>query len=283
MSNEDQIAYWNGEAGERWARDDAMMERLLQPVTEALLDHASLPTGGRALDIGCGGGSQSRLLAERLGATGSVLGVDISAPMLAVARDNQNRAPAGSASLDFMQADASTHDFGDDRFDLLFSRFGIMFFDQPLAAFTHLRGVLAAGGRVAFCCWQSVKSNVWTLLPLQAALQHIPPPEAPDPHAPGPFAFADRERVHGILSEAGFADINFHSFESDLRFIESDALGESVRGLAEIGPIGRLLAEQPQEIKEKVLVSMEEVLAPYYQDNALVMPGAIWFVTAGAG
>jgi SAM-dependent methyltransferase len=283
VSNEDQIAYWNGEAGERWARDDAIMERLLQPVTEALLDHAALPEGGRALEIGCGGGSQSRLLAERLGAAGSVLGVDISGPMLAVARDNQSRAIAGSAGLDFMQADASTQDFGGDRFDLLFSRFGIMFFDQPVSAFTHLRGALADGGRMAFCCWQSLKDNVWTMIPLQAALQHIPPPEAPEPHAPGPFAFADPERVTGILSEAGFVDIEFHSFNSELRFSESATLTESVRGLAEIGPIGRLLAEQSEEIKEKVLVSMEEVLAPFYQDGALVMPVAIWFVTAGVG
>jgi SAM-dependent methyltransferase len=278
MSNEDQIEYWNGDAGARWAKDDAIMERLLRPVTEALLDHAAVEGRSSALDIGCGGGSQSLLLSERLGNAGRVLGVDISAPMLGVAQEKA----ADNASVRFMQADASVHDFEPGTFDLLFSRFGVMFFDDPAGAFSHLRAALNDDGRLAFCCWQSLKDNAWTLLPFQAALKHIPPPEKPDPNAPGPFAFADQERVKDILGQAGFGEIELHSYNSELRFSEAATLGESVRGLAEVGPIGRLLMEQPEDVKEKVYTSMAEVLAPYYRDGALLMPVAIWFVTARA-
>jgi ubiquinone/menaquinone biosynthesis C-methylase UbiE len=282
MSNEDQIEFWNGEAGERWARDDAIMERLLQPVTTALLDHASLESSTNALDIGCGGGSQSIQLAQRMKASGKVLGIDISAPMLAVAAGKAASREPGEASLEFQQTDASTYAYDPGSFDLLFSRFGVMFFDDPVSAFSNLRGALQKGGRLAFCCWQSLKDNAWTLIPLQAALKHVAPPEKSDPNAPGPFAFADPERVTGILSEAGFDNIQLESYNATLRFSEADSLAASIRGLAEMGPISKLIMDQADDVKERVFGSMEEVLQPYFQDGALLMPVAIWFVTADA-
>lgn len=284
MGNAEQIEYWNGEGGARWARDDAIMERLLRPVTESLLAHAGVDSDiDNALDVGCGGGSQSLLLAERLGSSGRVVGVDVSAPMLAVARGKATIPAPGSAPVTFLQADASRHPFEPASFDLLFSRFGVMFFDDPAAAFTHLRKALKEDGRLAFCCWQSLKANPWALIPFRAALEHVPPPEQADPNAPGPFSFADSGRVTAILSAAGFRDIRVESYNSELRFHEAATLGDSVRGLAEIGPVSRLLSDQPGEVKAKVLASMEEVLAPYYREGALVMPVAIWFVTAGGG
>ncbi len=284
MNNAEQIEYWNGEGGARWARDDAIMERLLRPVTDSLLAHARIDSAvDAALDVGCGGGSQSLLLAERVGSAGRVMGVDISAPMLAVARGKSKLPAPGSAPVTFLQADASRHPFEPASFDLLFSRFGVMFFDDPAAAFTHLRAALKTDGRLAFCCWQALKENPWAFIPFLAALEHVPPPTPADPHAPGPFAFADADRVTAILSDAGFADVRVEPFHTELRFHEAATLGDSVRGLAEIGPISRLLSDQTGEVKAKVLASMEEVLAPFYRDGALVMPVAIWFVTARAG
>ena len=280
MNNQEQIDYWNGEAGKRWARDDAIMERLLRPVTEALLEHAGVEACRSALDIGCGGGSQSLLLAERIGEPGRVLGVDISGPMLAVAEAKTRQLPPGSAAVTFLQADAAAQPFEPGSFDLLFSRFGVMFFDDPTAAFSALQAALQPGGRLAFCCWQSLKENAWSLLPYQAALKHVPPPEKPDPNAPGPFAFADPERLRSVLDAAGFVDIGLESFNDTLRFSESATFAESVRGLAEIGPIARLLADQPQDVREQVFLSMEEVLAPYFTEGSVMMPVAIWFVTA---
>lgn len=280
MSNAEQFEYWNGEAGKRWAQEDETMARLLRPVSAALLDHAGVEGCRNALDIGCGGGSQTMMLAEQLGPGASVLGVDISEPMLEVARSKTAGAGDNRADVTFMQADAASHSFETDDFDLAFSRFGVMFFDEPAAAFSNIRKALRPQAHLAFCCWQALKDNDWTRIPLQAALQHLPPPEKPDPHAPGPFAFADPQRVEEILHSAGFRDIAVESFARDIRFGEAPTLPESVRKLAMIGPVSRLIAGQEPAVLERVFASMEEVLAPYYSEGALNLPGAIWFVTA---
>ena len=282
MSNAEQIEYWNGDAGKRWAQEDATMARLLEPVCEALLSHAAVEGSQRAMDIGCGGGSQSLMLARRLGPDATVLGVDISQPMLQVAQDKV--ADAGNvAQLSFLQADAASHEFTPASFDLLFSRFGVMFFDDPVSAFRNLRAALRSDGKLAFSCWQAAIDNEWTRVPLQAALQHVPMPEMPDPHAPGPFAFADAERVRAILDDSGFGNIAIEPFTYHMRFGNGSTLGQTVRELAMIGPVSRLLTGQEPATMEKVFASMEEVMAPYFHDGALLMPGAIWFVTAEAG
>ena len=283
MSNEEQIEYWNGEAGRRWAEQDAMMSRLLQPVCEALLDHADVADSRSALDIGCGGGSQSLMLAQRLGAGARVLGVDISAPMLAIAEEKAALTGEDAAALEFLQADAANHAFEPGSFDLLFSRFGVMFFDDPTAAFSNLRGAVQDDGRMVFACWQSLAENDWMRIPIMAALQHLSKPEAPDPHAPGPFAFADPDRLRGILEDAGFAGITIEPYRQEIRFGEAESLGANVQQLAAIGPVGRLLVDQDEETREKVYAAMEEALAPHYRDNSFWLPGAIWFVSASPG
>ena len=280
MDNAEQIEYWNGEAGKRWAQDDETMARLLRPVTEALLAHTAPQGCNSALDVGCGGGSQSLMLAKHLGEGAQVLGVDISEPMLAVAQRKTEICTAGRAKLQFMRADAATHSFPAASFDLLFSRFGVMFFDNPQAAFANLRSALQPGGRLAFCCWQAMKENAWTRIPLQAALQHLPPPEPPPPHAPGPFALADAARTELILGNAGFRNIALHSHTPTLRISEAPSLQEAVMELARIGPVARLLADQPREVLDRVIPAMSEALQPYYRDGALELSAAIWFVTA---
>ena len=284
MSNQEQIEYWNGEAGQRWAQDDDTMARLLGPICEALLDHAPLAGCKKALDIGCGGGSQSLKLAQRLGRGATVLGVDISEPMLEVAQRKAAEPADDRADLHFMLADASApNTFPAGSFDLLFSRFGVMFFDDPLAAFTHMREALQPDGRLAFCCWQPVKNNDWVRVPLQAALQHLPTPEPPAPNAPGPFAFADPERVEGILTGAGFRQVSVQPLLTTLRLGESATLHEAVRELARIGPVSRLLTGQPDSVLEQVFPSMEEALAPFHKDGALNLAAQVWLVTAANG
>lgn len=278
--NEEQVEYWNGAAGQRWADMDETMARLLQPITEALLPRAGAEGRRNALDVGCGGGSQSIMLAQLLGEGASVLGVDISEPMLAVARAKACELPAGSAGVEFLHADAASHQFSADSFDLVFSRFGVMFFDDPEAAFANLHRAMQTGGQLAFCCWQAMKDNAWTWIPIQAALQHLPPPEPLPPGAPGPFAFADPERVKALLGAAGFHNIAIESFAATLSVSEAPSLGESVRDLATIGPVARLLADQPTAVLEQVFEAMEQVLEPHYNGRCLALPGAVWFVTA---
>ncbi|MDH3994445.1 MAG: class I SAM-dependent methyltransferase, partial [Gammaproteobacteria bacterium] len=176
--------------------------------------------------------------------------------------------------------DAASHQFSPDSFDLVFSRFGVMFFDDPAAAFANLHQAMQAGGQLAFCCWQAMQDNAWTWIPIQAALQHLPPPEPTPPGAPGPFAFADPERVKAILGAAGFDNISIDSFATTLNVSEAPSLGESVRDLATIGPVARLLTDQPTAILEQVFEAMEQVLEPHYNGRTLALPGAVWFVTA---
>ena len=167
-------------------------------------------------------------------------------------------------------------------YDLLFSRFGVMFFDDPVAAFANISKALCPGAQLGFCCWRPLKDNDWTRIPLQAALAHVPPPEPPEPGAPGPFAFADPARVESILAASGFEDIEFKEHPISLRFGHYPTLGENVREMARIGPISRLLADQDTDTTERVFGAMEQALAPYFKDGALQLPGSVWFVTATA-
>ena len=278
MANKEQHEYWNGEAGERWAAEDATMAKLLDPIARDLIAHLQPEPGSSALDIGCGGGSQSVLLAEHIGADGRVLGVDISAPMLEIARGRKQ--PAGAAPLTFLQADAATYDFDAATIDLLFSRFGVMFFDDPQAAFSNLRRALKTNGRLGFCCWQAMRDNQWTSLPVQAALRHIPAPDAADPHAPGPFAFADAQRLESILSASGFGDISITPHPVAMTFGSGNDLRTTVTELMVIGPVARLLADQPPEMKARIIDDAAELMAPFYSDGSLSLGGAVWFVKA---
>lgn len=280
MSNDDQVAYWNGEAGERWALQDDFMQRLLQPIAQQLLDHA-VPQGSQsAIDVGCGGGGQSLMLAQCLGPGAKVLGVDISAPLLEIANQRARSTEGEFARLEFLQADASDHSFEANSFDLVFSRFGVMFFDDPVAAFSNIRGALRENSRLAFSCWQGLQLNDWLWQPLQAALPFLPPPERPDPTAPGPFAFADPERVKSILNSSGFVDIRLEPAAVTLCFDGADTLEENVQGLVQIGPLATMLADADQSTRDKVQAAVVDALQPYSNKGSLQLPGSVWLVTA---
>src|SRR6185437_9762616 len=198
--NTDQIAYWNGPNGQRWTDRQAEQDVLLAPVSKALIERAAAKPGDRILDVGCGCGSTSIALARQVAPSGFVLGIDISGPMLARARE---LAPKG-APVDFALADATVYPFDSQSFDLLVSRFGVMFFAEPAVSFANLRKGLRPSGRLAFACWREPRHNPFFMAPLQAVYKHVPklPPQAPED--PGPFSFASEARVHSILGEAGF-------------------------------------------------------------------------------
>ncbi len=180
------------------------LDRLFAGITEQAIAVAAPAPGERVLDIGCGCGATVLALATRVGANGHVLGVDVSAPMLEVAR--RRVAADGLSQAEVLLADAATHRFAAGQADLIFSRFGVMFFDAPVEAFINLRQALATGGRLFFACWRPFKHNDWFAVPFKAVVPHLPPQEKPEPDAPGPFAFADPERVT-ILGLAGFSDV----------------------------------------------------------------------------
>ncbi|MGH0034624.1 MAG: class I SAM-dependent methyltransferase [Myxococcota bacterium] len=277
-ANAEQIAYWNEISGPKWVALADRINDQIEPLGLEAMDRAGFAQGERVLDVGCGCGQTSLEIARRVGSEGRVLGLDISGPMLDDARARAER--AGAATLEFAQSDAQTHAFDDASFDGLFSRFGVMFFEDPPAAFANLRRALAPGGRLTFICWQSVAENPWMLLPVQAAAQHVELPAPAGPEAPGPFAFADALRVRSILDAAGFGEVAVNAFAGDLSVGRGLALDEIIDFLKQMGPAGAALRESSEDVQAAVTRSMHEVLAPHYRDGAVVLPFGSWIVEA---
>jgi SAM-dependent methyltransferase len=198
--NEAEITYWNSAGGRRWVERQQSQDIVLGPILQTTMERAQLRQGERVVDIGCGTGASSIALAERVGPSGQVLAVDVSAPMLARAAE---RLPPG-APVKFVRADATTYRFESAAFDLLFSRFGVMFFAEPVRAFANLRTALKPSGRLAFACWRKFDENPWLQVPLRAALEHVPPLPRPGPEDPGPFSFASEQRVTAFLPTPDF-------------------------------------------------------------------------------
>jgi SAM-dependent methyltransferase len=275
--NSEQIAEWNGALGERWVAMQQEIDRFVVPFGDSALKAAAPQSGERAIDIGCGCGDTSIELARRVGAAGAVLGIDVSQPMLAVARSRG--ALANYAHLAFSDGDASEVALPANT-DLLFSRFGVMFFSQPTPAFSHMRKSLRAGGRCVFVCWRTPRDNPWAMTPLSAARAAMGVTPAPaDPNAPGPFAFADEERLHAILSGAGFGDIEVQRFDAAI------SLGATPRSAAEsvvqIGPVSRLVREVGVEHLPVIVDAVERALAPLAApDGHVSLNGSTWIVSA---
>jgi len=276
-ANAAQIEYWNSTAGETWASFQERLDRQLEPLGLAGMDMLAPKDGEHILDIGCGCGQTSLALAGRVGRQGAVTGVDISKPMLEVARKRPR--PAADLQLAFRQVDAQSGDLGRGTFDAAFSRFGVMFFADPVAAFANIRAALKPGGRLVFVCWRPLDENPWMQAPLLAALPFLPPVEPPDPTAPGPFAFADPTRVRAILTKAGFAAVTIDPFDAR---VGSGDLEATLKLALTVGPLGRALREQPQ-IAGDVTGAVRDALSRYLTPDGVLMPAAVWIVEARNG
>jgi len=277
-ANQEQIRYWNEQGGPRWVLRQQQLDAQIQQLGLAAMERAAITKGEQVLDVGCGCGQTSLELAQRVSASGSVVGIDISQPMLARARERRDE--LGLKNLAFLHADAQTHQFERECVDLLFSRFGVMFFEHPVAAFTNLRGALRPNGRLCFVCWQALDKNAWARVPLVAATKYVPLPAPASPDAPGPFAFAHPDRVRQILASAGFTDINIEPHESALTMGGATTVEEAVDFVLEIGPISRLLLNAGEEIRARVKEELRAALAPYAHQSGVHMSGAAWIVSA---
>ena len=268
--NSQQIEYWNGVAGDTWVRGQERLDAMLTELSALVVAKADPQPGERVIDIGCGCGATSLALAAQ-GA--SVWGIDISAPMLARAEQRAD----GMENLAFSQADAATQALNPDH-QLIFSRFGVMFFDDPVAAFTNLRSGLSEDGRLVFICWQAPADNLWVSLAGRVLQQYLPPAEAVDPQAPGPFAFAKADYLGGILEQAGFANIAIESRTVELHL--GDDLDAAMQAQAEVGPVARVLSELSGDTKEQALAAVREVFTQHMNDQGLDLGGAVWLVSA---
>ncbi len=274
--NADQAAYWNGAGGRHWTNRQELQDAVLAPASEVLFGRADVAAGERVLDIGCGCGATTIELARRVGSAGRVLGLDLSAPMLEGARE---RTPPGAPAT-FVGADATVYPFEPGGADLLFSRFGVMFFAEPARSFANIRKGLRSGGRLAFACWRQPRENPWLMIPLQAAYQHAPRLPELGPEDPGPFSFASEERVRRLLSEAGFSDVALHPHELSLDVAVGRGIDAAVEGALAIGPASRALQDQPLQIVSAAAGAIRAALAPFQNGASVPLVGAIWVVTA---
>jgi SAM-dependent methyltransferase len=283
MQNKTQIEFWNGDTGRNWVAYDTLMEAMLQPIGEAVLDVFRFEPHARALDIGCGCGHPTLSLATRIGSGGSVTGVDISAPMLSVAHELAATSASDRASISFLEVDAQVHPFEPASVEHVFSRFGVMFFEDPVAAFRNIHHALTASGTLAFCCWQSRTVNPFMTVPAQAALELLPPPPEMPPRAPGPFAFAEPDYVHSVLSQSGFSNISITPLSHDLVFGAGLPLSEIVEHLVKIGPIAQMVREAPDALQQPVREGVVTALTPFFTENGgITLGGQFWHVTANA-
>ena len=276
--NAEQIEYWNEKSGPKWVAHQELLDAQIGFVGEEVIARAKIEPGERVVDVGCGCGQTALQLASRVGPRGRVLAVDISGVMLARARERA--AAAGVTHVDFLLADAQTASFPRN-FDLVFSRFGVMFFADPVAAFTNLRRALAPGGRLAFACWQSLERNPWMAVPLGAAAKLVSLPPPPPPGAPGPMALADPERVARILDQAGFRDVSLESLDTKLRIAGGGGLDEAARFLLEgVGPTSHAMREASAHDLERVSRAVRAALEPHLTPRGVELGASVWIATA---
>jgi SAM-dependent methyltransferase len=272
--NADQAAYWNGPGGQHWTNRQEIQDAVLAPVSQALIARAAIAPGESIIDIGCGCGATTLAIAAQTGPTGRALGLDISAPMLARAKE---RTPP-CAPVRWTVADATVYPFEPGSADLLFSRFGVMFFADPFAAFANIHKAVAPKGRLAFVCWRSMPENMWAAAPFAAAKHLLPPQEAPDPYAPGPFAFADGARLTDILSRAGFHDVALKKFDGAMNM--GDTAAEAANEALNIGPLARAAAELDDAARAKILDVVATAMQKFATPRGIAPAVACWLVSA---
>lgn len=273
--NVDQAENWDGAEGAHWAAHQAHFDAAIGPQHRGLMAAAAVSPGERVLDIGCGCGQTSRDAARAAGPGGSVLGADLSGPMLARAR--QLAGEEDVANVRFEQADAQVHPFPAAAFDLVISRLGVMFFADPVAAFANLAAALRPGGRLAVLVWQAIDVNPWVLA-FRNALSAGRDLPVPPPGAPSPFGLADQTTTTGILAAAGFSDVTFRSVEETFT-LGTDA-GDAYRFAAGLTLVESLLADLDDDTRAAALEKLKAAFVAHETPEGVVFAAASWIVTA---
>ncbi len=271
-------SYWN-DRGPVWVEYRERLDGMLAPLGEAAVARLHPDPGEHVLDIGCGTGTTSLELARLVGASGHVIGVDVSAPMLDEAR--RRAADAGLDNTSFVVADAGAHQFEPRHYDGAFSRMGIMFFAEPVAGFANLRRALRPGGRLSFVCWRSPSENSWVTEPGQAVAEVLGPPAPMDPDAPGPFSLASADRISSILTEAGLVDIDITPHDLPLS-IGIGATDELVRYYLDLLPATAIPENAEVHVIDRVKAALGAMVERRRTPDGITMGGAAWLVSARA-
>ena len=280
IANTAQTEHWNtGDGVAHWVTNQARYDRMHAPFTALILAAAALRPGGTVLDVGCGCGGTT-LAAARLVAPGQAVGLDLSGPMLAQARAGAEA--AGLANAVFQQGDAQVHELEPDTFGTVISRFGVMFFADPVAAFANIRSATRPGGRLVFVCWQPMAANQWMLVPGAALAEHLPPPGPGPGDGPGMFAFADPDRLRQILAAAGWTDIGITSEHASILVGGGGSVDDTVEFLRTATQGRTMLAGADAATAARALASLRAALTPFADADGVHLGAAVWLVQAVA-
>ena len=276
--NKNQKDFWSGKGGDIWVERQNAMDTMLSPLGEAALNKLNFNEEENVLDIGCGCGHTTLNIAKRIGTSGNVTGLDISEPMLKRAKESAVEMSITNTS--FKCVDVQTEDLGDQIYSAAFSRFGVMFFEDSVAAFKNINKSLISGGYLSFVCWQSPAVNPWQSLFIQEVKKFLDLP-SPPPRSPGPFAFMESEYVSSILEESKFQDITIEGHEAEVNMFSGRSLSDSVKDYISINPVvTQMLKESSENQIAEIVNSGIEAFSPYYSEKGLIFPSATWLVTA---
>jgi SAM-dependent methyltransferase len=274
-ANEEQAAAWNGAAGRGWVQAQGSLDRLFEPFEDLLVQAVAAEGAERVLDLGCGTGATTLAIAQQLGADGDVVGLDISDPMIALAR---GRADQAGSRARFIAADAQTHAFEPASFDMIVSRFGIMFFDDNVRAFTNLRRAAAEGAALHGIAWRGPADNPFMTAAERAAAPLLPALPPRDPHAPGQFAFANPDRVRSILKESGWNAIDIEPLDVPCALPKN----ELEAYVSKLGPVGRFLQDVDGSTRKRIVEAVRAAFCSFVHGDEVRFSSACWTVRARA-
>jgi SAM-dependent methyltransferase len=274
-SNDRGAAFWNGTMGHAWVAQQAVISDVFKSVTNVSLDAAAAGPGEQVIDIGCGTGDTLLAFAEAVGQSGSVLGVDVSRPMLELAKHRV--AEAGLTNVSCALADATTYAFEPRRANLVYSRFGVMFFDDPTKAFANIRTGMKAGGRLVFICFRAMQESPWFRVPVDAARPHVPSLPPANPFAPGMFSLACEERLRAILVDAGFEHIAIDAINVP---VDGKDVTQSIAFMTSAGPLPALLENGSDQQRKRATEAVRDVLTKHLGADGRGLHVGVWLVSA---
>ena len=272
-----QKQFWSGAGGDVWVDKQREMDIMLNPLGERVIQGLDLKEETKILDIGCGCGATTLEIAKIVN-QGEVIGVDISEPMLE--RATQTASDMALTNISYQVKDVQVDEMPNKYFDIAFSRFGVMFFEDPFEAFNNINHSLKDDGQLSFVCWQHASLNPWQSLSIQVIKEFLDLP-APPPKSPGPFAFEDKSYIEEILNASGFRDIEIKDNQEDIVMFSGKSIREACEDYLTINPVvTEMLKNSPSELREEILEALIGKFSDYHKDDGLLFPSATWIVTA---
>jgi SAM-dependent methyltransferase len=281
IANHEQHEAWNGDSGRSWVRNADRLDHAGRHFSDLVIERAELVPGEHVLDLGCGNGATTRVGGRAVGPAGAVLGLDLSEPMLELAE--RRAAEDGLDQVSFQKADVQVAALEPAWADAVISRMGVMFFEDPVAAFANVLAGTRPGGRLSFACWRGLPDNPWVSIPMGPIFQHVPPPAEAVPAAsanPGMFALADEGRIRQVLADAGWTGVDVRAEDGPVSLGPDESVEDVVAYLLDDGPARHLVEGVAPELVDQIAADLVAALAPYATEDGVVLQGGAWLVTA---